>query len=257
MWVRFSPSSLSTTAASHALSSPGEWTTALDWASMKGALHDRRLYGGSMMLATTTTATTTMEVKKTAAAAGKRNDRGSFGGRGGGVAMAKERASMRCRCTGSWRRGLVAGSVGGEREGTAKNRPRHYPQRGQAGAGASAAGACRAATAGIRQGGRWELRNGRRLRSAKQAPRPSELLHARPGKFLKTESKVHLKVETFLLLLHATRGLFFLFFGPQFLLSSPWIFLLLFLLFLLSFLFFLFSPLPPLRYYPHPLFLIQ
>ena len=33
---------------------------------------------------------------------------------------------------------------------------------------------------------------------------------------------------------HATRGLFFLFFGPQFLLSSPWIFLLLFLLFLLS-----------------------
>ena len=165
---------------------------------------------------------------------------------------------MRCRWTGSWRRGLVAGSAGGEREGTAKNRPRHYPQRGQAGAGASAAGACRAATAGIRQGGRWELRNGRRLRSAKQAPRPSELLHARPGKFLKTESKVHLKVETFLLLLlHATRGLFFLFFGPQFLLSSPWIFLLLFLLFLLSFLFFLFSPLPPLRYYPHPLFLIQ
>ena len=76
---------------------------------------------------------------------------------------------MRCRCTGSWRRGLVAGSAGGEREGTAKNRPRHYPQRGQAGAGASAAGACRAATAGIRQGGRWELRNGRRLRSAKQA----------------------------------------------------------------------------------------
>ena len=133
---------------------------------------------------------------------------------------------MRCRWTGSWRRGLVAGSAGGEREGTAKNRPRHYPQRGQAGAGASAAGACRAATAGIRQGGRWELRNGRRLRSAKQAPRPSELLHARPGKFLKTESKVHLKVETFLLLLHATRGLFFLFFGPQFLLSSPWIFLL-------------------------------
>ena len=127
---------------------------------------------------------------------------------------------MRCRWTGSWRRGLVAGSAGGEREGTAKNRPRHYPQRGQAGAGASAAGACRAATAGIRQGGRWELRNGRRLRSAKQAPRPSELLHARPGKFLKTESKVHLKVETFLLLLHATRGLFFLFFGPQFLLSS-------------------------------------
>ena len=125
---------------------------------------------------------------------------------------------MRCRWTGSWRRGLVAGSAGGEREGTAKNRPRHYPQRGQAGAGASAAGACRAATAGIRQGGRWELRNGRRLRSAKQAPRPSELLHARPGKFLKTESKVHLKVETFLLLLHATRGLFFLFFGPQFLL---------------------------------------
>ena len=122
--------------------------------------------------------------------------------------MAKERASMRCRWTGSWRRGLVAGSAGGEREGTAKNRPRHYPQRGQAGAGASAAGACRAATAGIRQGGRWELRNGRRLRSAKQAPRPSELLHARPGKFLKTESKVHLKVETFLLLLHATRGLF-------------------------------------------------
>ena len=165
--------------------------------------------------------------------------------------------SMRCRWTGSWRRGLVAGSAGGEREGTAKNRPRPYPQRGQAGAGASAAGACRAATAGIRQGGRWELRNGRRLRSAKQAPRPSELLHARPGKFLKTESKVHLKVETFLLLLHATRGLFFLFFGPQFLLSSPWIFLLLFLLFLLSFLFFLFSPLPPLRYYPHPLFLIQ
>ena len=220
MWVRFSPSSLSTTAASPALSSPGEWTTALDWASMKGALHDRRLYGGSMMLATTTTVTTTMEVKKTAAAAGKRNDRGSFGGRGGGVAMAKERASMRCRCTGSWRRGLVAGSAGGEREGTAKNRPRPYPQRGQAGAGASAAGACRAATAGIRQGGRWELRNGRRLRSAKQAPRPSELPHARPGKFLKTESKVHLKVETFLLLLHATRGLFFLFFGPQFLLSS-------------------------------------
>ena len=77
------------------------------------------------------------------------------------------------------------------------------------------------------------------------------------GKNLKTESKVHLKVETFLLLLHATRGLFFLFFGPQFLLSSPWISLLLFLLFLLSFLFFLFSPLPPLRYYPHPLFLIQ
>ena len=112
---------------------------------------------------------------------------------------------MRGRWTGSWRRGLVAGSAGGEREGTAKNRPRHYPQRGQAGAGASAAGACRAATAGIRQGGRWELRNGRRLRSAKQAPRPSELLHARPGKFLKTESKVHLKVETFLLLLHATR----------------------------------------------------
>ena len=131
----------------------------------------------------------------------------------------------------SWRRGLVAGSAGGEREGTAKNRPRPYPQRGQAGAGASAAGACRAATAGIRQGGRWELRNGRRLRSAKQAPRPSELLHARPGKFLKTESKVHLKVETFLLLLHATRGFFSLFFGPQFLLSSPWIFLLLFLLF--------------------------
>ena len=84
VWVRFSPSSLSTTTASPALSSPGEWTTALDWASMKGALHDRRLYGGSMMLATTTTATTTMEVKKTAAAAGKRNDRGSFGGRGGG-----------------------------------------------------------------------------------------------------------------------------------------------------------------------------
>ena len=84
MWVRFSPSSLSTTAASPALSSPGEWTTALDWASMKGALHDRRLYGGSMMLATTTTATTAMEVKKTAAVAGKRNDRGSFGGRGGG-----------------------------------------------------------------------------------------------------------------------------------------------------------------------------
>ena len=122
---------------------------------------------------------------------------------------------MLCRWTGSWRRGLVAGSAGGEREGTAKNRPRPYPQRGQAGAGASAAGACRVATAGIRQGGRWELRNGRRLRSAKQAPRPSELLHARPGKFLKTESKVHLKVETFLLLLHATRGLFFLFFGPQ------------------------------------------
>ena len=97
MWVRFSPSSLSTTAASPALSSPGEWTTALDWASMKGALHDRRLYGGSMMLATTTTATTTMEVKKTAAAAENRNDRGSFGGRGGWVAMAKERASMRCR----------------------------------------------------------------------------------------------------------------------------------------------------------------
>ena len=84
VWVRFSPSSLSTTTASPALSSPGEWTTALDWASMKGALHDRRLYGGSMMLATTTTATTTMEVKKTAAVAGKRNDRGSFGGRGGG-----------------------------------------------------------------------------------------------------------------------------------------------------------------------------
>ena len=84
VWVRFSPSSLSTTAASPALSSPGEWTTALDWASMKGALHDRRLYGGSMMLATTTTATTAMEVKKTAAVAGKRNDRGSFGGRGGG-----------------------------------------------------------------------------------------------------------------------------------------------------------------------------
>lgn len=84
VWVRFSPSSLSTTAASPALSSPGEWTTALDWASMKGALHDRRLYGGSMMLATTTTATTTMEVKKTAAAAENRNDRGSFGGRGGG-----------------------------------------------------------------------------------------------------------------------------------------------------------------------------
>ena len=37
-----------------------------------------------MMLATTTTVTTTMEVKKTAAAAGKRTDRGSFGGRGGG-----------------------------------------------------------------------------------------------------------------------------------------------------------------------------
>jgi hypothetical protein len=108
-------------------------------------------------------------VKKTAAVAGKRNDRGSFGGRGGGVAMAKERANMRCRWTCSWRRGLVAGSAGGEREGTAKNRPRPYPQRGQAGAGASAAGACRAATAGIRQGGRWELRNGRRLRSAKQA----------------------------------------------------------------------------------------
>ena len=84
VWVRFSPSSLSTTTASPALSSPGEWTTALDWASMKGALHDRRLYGGSMMLATTTTATTAMEVKKTAAVAGKRNDRGSFGGRGGG-----------------------------------------------------------------------------------------------------------------------------------------------------------------------------
>ena len=84
VWVRFSPSSLSTTTASPALSSPGVSTTALDWASMKEALHDRRLYGGSMMLATTTTATTTMEVKKTAAAAGKRNDRGSFGGRGGG-----------------------------------------------------------------------------------------------------------------------------------------------------------------------------
>ena len=83
VWVRFSPSSLSTTTASPALSSPGVSTTALDWASMKGALHDRRLYGGSMMLATTTTVTTTMEVKKTAAAAGKRNDRGSFGGRGG------------------------------------------------------------------------------------------------------------------------------------------------------------------------------
>ena len=84
VWVRFSPSSLSTTTASPALSSPGVSTTALDWASMKGALHDRRLYGGSMMLATTTTATTAMEVKKTAAVAGKRNDRGSFGGRGGG-----------------------------------------------------------------------------------------------------------------------------------------------------------------------------
>ena len=84
VWVRFSPSSLSTTTASPALSSPGVSPTALDWASMKEALHDRRLYGGSMMLATTTTATTTMEVKKTAAAAGKRNDRGSFGGRGGG-----------------------------------------------------------------------------------------------------------------------------------------------------------------------------
>ena len=171
MWVRFSPSSLSTTTASPALSSPGEWTTALDWASMKGALHDRRLYGGSMMLATTTTATTAMEVKKTAAVAGKRNDRGSFGGRGGGgdgEGEGKHAVSL-CRWTGSWRRGLVAGSAGGEREGTAKNRPRHYPQRGQAGAGASAAGACRAATAGIRQGGRWELRNGRRLRSAKQA----------------------------------------------------------------------------------------
>ena len=83
VWVRFSPSSLSTTTASPALSSPGVSTTALDWASMKEALHDRRLYGGSMMLATTTTATTTMEVKKTAAAAENRNDRGSFGGRGG------------------------------------------------------------------------------------------------------------------------------------------------------------------------------
>ena len=139
----------------------------------------QRLYGGSTTLATTTTATTAMEVKKTAAVAGKRNDRRQ----GGGVAMAKEWAHMRCRWTGSWRRGLVAGSAGGEREGTAKNRPRPYPQRGQAGAGASAAGACRAATAGIRQGGRWELRNGRRLRSAKQAPRPSELLHARPENF--------------------------------------------------------------------------
>ena len=39
VWVRFSPSSLSTTTASPALSSPGEWTTALDWASMKEALH--------------------------------------------------------------------------------------------------------------------------------------------------------------------------------------------------------------------------
>ena len=44
----------------------------------------QRLYGGSTTLATTTTATTAMEVKKTAAVAGKRNDRGSFGGRGGG-----------------------------------------------------------------------------------------------------------------------------------------------------------------------------
>ena len=44
----------------------------------------QRLYGGSTTLATTTTATTAMEVKKTAAVAGKRNDRGSFGGREGG-----------------------------------------------------------------------------------------------------------------------------------------------------------------------------
>ena len=103
MWVRFSPSSLSTTAASPALSSPGEWTTALDWASMKGALHDRRLYGGSMMLATTTTATTAMEVKKTAAAAGKRNDRGDFrqGVGGDGEAEGKHTVSLD-RLVASW-----------------------------------------------------------------------------------------------------------------------------------------------------------
>ena len=108
VWLRFSPSSLSTTTASPALSSPGEWTTALDWASMKGALHDRRLYGGSMMLATTTTATTTMEVKKTAAAAGKRNDRGSFGGRGGG---------------GRWGRGGQACGVAGRARGVVASWP--------------------------------------------------------------------------------------------------------------------------------------
>ena len=39
VWVRFSPSSLSTTTASPALSSPGVSTTALDWASMKEVLH--------------------------------------------------------------------------------------------------------------------------------------------------------------------------------------------------------------------------
>ena len=163
---------------------------------------------------------------------------------------------MRCRCTGSWRRGLVAGSAGGEREGTAKNRPRPYPQRGQAGAGASAAGACRAATAGIRQGGRWELRNGRRLRSAKQAlaGTSAERATAREaGKIFenrnaqKAKCTWKLKPSSSSYTPHV--DFFSCFLVLNFSYYSPWIVLLLFLLFLLSFLFFLFSPLPPLRCY--------
>ena len=73
---------------------------------MKEALHDRRLYGGSMMLATTTTATTAMEVKQTAAAAGKRNDRGDFrqGVGGDGEAEGKHTVSLD-GLVASWPRG--------------------------------------------------------------------------------------------------------------------------------------------------------
>ena len=137
----------------------------------------QRLYGGSTTLATTTTATTAMEVKKTAAAAGKRNDRGDFrqGVGGDGEAEGKHTVSLD-GLVASWLALLVRSAKeqqriaqgllhrGGGLELELQRLAHAELQMPESGA----------------QGGRWELRNGRRLRSAKRAP-PAEratALHA-------------------------------------------------------------------------------
>ena len=162
----------------------------------------QRLYGRSTTLATTTTATTAMEVKKTAAAAGKRNDRGDFrqGVGGDGEAEGKHTVSLD-GLVASWLALLVRSAKeqqriaqgllhrGGGLELELQRLAHAELQMPESGA----------------QGGIWELRNGRRLRSAKRAP-PAEratALHASPtcpsaGNFRKIGKKLFVnKKNTF------------------------------------------------------------